>query len=169
MEYVTGFAALKGGLQRFKLGLHGASLEVAAMVAYVQDNDPDGWLVRINGWISSLNGTDCSEGCHWSETEQIGDYRLTKKAHIASGKSTHPRTAASSPDIDIHHFWVSVRRKRTRAKKSGNDTRLTASLRAVPRIHAIMTKTNGSDHPLAACCSERYASVSSAIQFCGSQ
>ena len=34
-EYVTGFDKTSGGLQRFKLGLHGASLEIAAMVAYV--------------------------------------------------------------------------------------------------------------------------------------
>jgi hypothetical protein len=120
-EYVTGFGEVKGGIQRFKLGLHGASLEIAAMVAYIQDDDHDGWLVRINGWISSLSGTDCSDGCHWSETERIGDYRLTKRARIASGKSKHPRTASSSPDIDIYHFWVSMRRKRTRTKKAGND------------------------------------------------
>ena len=116
-EYVTGFDEVNGGLQRFKLGLHGASLEIAAMVAYVQDNDPDAWLVRINGWISALNGTDCSQGCHWSEAEQIGDYLLTKRARIASGKSRHTRIAAASPEIDIHHFWVSMRRKRVRAKK----------------------------------------------------
>ncbi len=116
-EYVTGFDEVKGGLQRFKLGLHGASLEIAAMVAYVQDDDPDAWLIKINGWISALNGTSCSQGCHWSEAEQIGDYRLTKRARIASGKSRHPRTASSSPEIEIHHFWVSMRKKRLRTKK----------------------------------------------------
>jgi hypothetical protein len=117
-EYVTGFAGVKGGLQRFKLGLHGASLEIAAMVAYVQDKDPDAWLVRINGWISSLDGTDCSPGCHWSSAEQIGDYRLIKRARVASGVSTHPRSSAISPEIKIHHFWVSMRKTRRRANKS---------------------------------------------------
>jgi len=116
-EYVTGFDKIKGGLQRFKLGLHGSSLQIAAMVAYVQDDDPDAWLVRINGWISELDGTDCSAGCHWSEVEQIGEYRLTKRARIASGKSKHQRTVVTSPEIEIHHFWVSMRKKRVRAKK----------------------------------------------------
>ncbi len=119
-EYVTGFQDIKGGIQRFKLGLHGAPLEIAAMVAYVQDNDPDAWLVRINGWISALDGTECSVGCRWSATEQIGDYRLVKRARVASAKSKHPRIDASSPEIDIRHFWVSMRRKRIR-KKKGKD------------------------------------------------
>lgn len=116
-EYVTGFGEVNGGLQRFKLGLHGASLEIAAMVAYVQDNDPDSWLVTINGWISSLDGTDWSPGCRWSTTEQIGDYRLTKRARIASGTSMHPRIAAVSPGIEIHQFWISMRKTRKRAKR----------------------------------------------------
>ncbi len=120
MEYVTGHAGMSGGLQRFKLGLHGASLEIAAMVGYVQDNDLDSWLVRINGWITSLNGTDCSQGCHWSSTEQIGDYRLIKRARVASGKSRHPRSSPAGSEIQIHHFWVSMRRKRTRTKRQGN-------------------------------------------------
>lgn len=91
------------------------------MVGYVQDNDPDAWLVRINGWISDLNGTNCSEGCHWVETEQIGDYRLIKKARIATAKSKHPRAAASSSEIDIRHFWLSMRRRRARKTKEEND------------------------------------------------
>jgi hypothetical protein len=62
MEYVTGRADVTGGIQRFKLGLHGASVETAAIVGYVQDEDTDFWLVRINGWISSLDGTECSAG-----------------------------------------------------------------------------------------------------------
>ena len=120
MEYVTGHAGMSGGLQRFKLGLHGASLEIAAMVGYVQDNDLDSWLVRINGWITSLNGTECSQGCHWSSTEQIGDYRLIKRARVASGKSRHPRSSPAGSEIQIHHFWVSMRRKRTRTRRQGN-------------------------------------------------
>ena len=96
------------------------SLEIAAMVGYVQDNDLGSWLVRINGWITSLNGTDCSQGCHWSSTEQIGDYRLIKRARVASGKSRHPRSSPAGSEIQIHHFWVSMRRKRTRTKRQGN-------------------------------------------------
>lgn len=116
-EYVTGFAEVNGGIQRFKLGLHGAPLEVAALVAYVQDDDPDAWLVRINGWISALNGGECSAGCAWSTTEQLGEYRLTKRARVASARSKHPRIASSSGEIELRHFWVSMRRKRVRGTK----------------------------------------------------
>ncbi len=121
MEYVTGREEVSGGLQRFKLGLHGATLEIAAMVGYVQDDDPNAWLVRINGWITALNGTDCSKGCHWSSCEHIGDYRLTKRARIASGTSSHPRTSAASPEIKVRHFWICMRKTRRRKKKGDRD------------------------------------------------
>jgi len=120
-EYVTGFRELSGGLQRFKLGLHGLSLDIAAMVGYVQDDDPDAWLVRINEWIASLRGTDCSERCRWYSSEQIGEYRLNKRARVASSRSKHPRSSAGGTDIIIHHFWVSMRKTRARPKKYESD------------------------------------------------
>lgn len=119
-EYVTGIDKITGGLQRFKLGLHGGKLQIAAMVAYVQDDSPDTWIVTINGWITSLNGSDCAQGCVWSSSEKIEGYRLNKRTRVATGTSKHPRTAAMSPEIIIHHFWVSMRRTRRRAKKGGS-------------------------------------------------
>jgi hypothetical protein len=116
-EYVTGYEVGSGGLQRFKLGHHGASLEVAAMVGYVQQNDPNSWLVAINGWIKSLDGVDCAPGCRWSSGEQLGDYRILKRLRISSSTSKHARTSASTPEIEVHHFWVSMRKTRKRAKK----------------------------------------------------
>jgi hypothetical protein len=107
-EYVTGFDDVSGGLQRFKMGLHGASLEIAAMIGYIQDGDPDSWLVTINGWISSLSGTDCSEGCQWYTSEQIGEYQKDDLTRIATSVSKHPRSSRVGTIILIHHLWVSM-------------------------------------------------------------
>jgi hypothetical protein len=51
-EYVSGGTAYSGGIQRFKRGLHGATVEQAAIVGYVQDDGFAQWLTRINSWIS---------------------------------------------------------------------------------------------------------------------
>jgi len=47
-EYVTGGTEKSGGIQRFKLGLHGAQQEAGAMIGYIQDKDPKSWQSSIN-------------------------------------------------------------------------------------------------------------------------
>ena len=41
-EYVTGINK-SGGIQRFKLGLHGAKLNLSAMIGYIQDKSARDW------------------------------------------------------------------------------------------------------------------------------
>ena len=55
-EYVTGTKTVSGGIERFKKGLHGASLRQAGMIAYIQNDSSEVWFPRINSWIvGSLN------------------------------------------------------------------------------------------------------------------
>jgi hypothetical protein len=116
-EYVTGFQKITGGLQRFKMGLHGGELEIGAMIAYVQDDDLDAWFGTINGWIEALHDTDCTEGCKWSNAEILGAYQKDKAERVASCRSKISRTSASTPEILIHHFWIGMR-KTGNGKKS---------------------------------------------------
>src|SRR5258706_9862951 len=53
-EYVTNEPGTNGGIQRFKLGYHGASHNFGGMVAYVQEENFDYWLGKVNGWIDDL-------------------------------------------------------------------------------------------------------------------
>jgi hypothetical protein len=116
-EYVTGHPKISGGMQRFKLGLHGKDLKTAAMVAYVQDNDLDAWLTTINGWIDGLHDTDCVAGCKWTKSESLNGYKIHKAERVSSCRSMIARNASSTPEIQIHHFWVAMRRTKKRAKK----------------------------------------------------
>ena len=68
-EYVTGGEKLSGGIQRFKLGLHGAQVETAAMVGYIERGIPDQWLRVINGWIRELAAMPRTEECPWNASE----------------------------------------------------------------------------------------------------
>ena len=106
-EYVTGGAAKSGGVQRFKLALHGAQQTTAAMIGYIQANDVETWFPLVNQWIRELasDGTSLEE--KWSVDEQLTDLIGDSDLLIASASSTHPRIAnAISPEIHIRHLWV---------------------------------------------------------------
>jgi hypothetical protein len=53
-EYVIGGATKLGGIQRFKLSLHGARQNTAAIIGYIQKDTLEDWHSRINKWICDL-------------------------------------------------------------------------------------------------------------------
>ena len=72
-EYVVGHerggrAIVCGGIERFKLGLHGRGLCHAGMVGYVQDGALDHWLATVNAWIVELADA-VNEGPVWHLSE----------------------------------------------------------------------------------------------------
>ncbi len=109
-EYVTGGEALKsGGLQRFKLGLHGANLAIAAMIGYVQRQSSRHWHERINGWISELVSDAAKDTCDWSSREVLGPLEEDASKGIARCRSIHSRgRQASRKEILIYHLWVTM-------------------------------------------------------------
>jgi hypothetical protein len=107
-EYVTGGEAKSGGIQRFKLGLHGAKHEIAVVIGYVQADTPAEWHGRINGWIRELEGALQTDGTQWSATDRLSDFREYNSKRIATALSKHLRSGdiICSPNIAIHHLWV---------------------------------------------------------------
>jgi hypothetical protein len=107
-EYVTGGDAKTGGIQRFKLGLHGAKHEIAVVIGYVQADTPAEWNRRINGWIRELEGALQSDGTKWSSIDRLSDFVEIKGKRIATSLSKHLRSGdvVISPNISIHHLWV---------------------------------------------------------------
>ena len=104
-EYVTGDNKQSGGIQRFKLGLHGAEFARAAIIAYVQGSTPTAWFQTINCWIEDLaNSTDAS----WAMSDQLDSFQLNPVARTSQAVSTHARTASSSPTIELTHFSVDM-------------------------------------------------------------
>ncbi len=119
-EYVTGGEKITGGLQRFKMGLHGGDLDIGAMIAYVQDNKLNRWIDIINEWIKALHDSNCAAGCKWSNDEALNSYSADEKDQTASCRSKVSRTSASTPEMLIHHFWIDMRKTNRKDKKSKN-------------------------------------------------
>jgi hypothetical protein len=106
-EYVTGGTKKSGGIQRFKLALHGAQQKTAAIIGYVQTGNLESWHSLINHWIRELASDTTAVDEKWFVDEQLADLAADHALHIASASSLHRRNElAISPEIRIRHLWV---------------------------------------------------------------
>jgi hypothetical protein len=112
MEYVTGGTSKSGGIQRFKLGLHGADLVSAMMIAYVQQESPRRWFYTVNKWISELAAGMIGDICTWNESEllQITDEYPLKG--LMGCKSVHRRIDSITSSIQLYHFGIAMNIKK---------------------------------------------------------
>ncbi len=107
-EYVTGGKAHKsGGIQRFKLGLHGVKLDIAVIVGYVQEHSPSEWHQKINKWILELASGSIEDSCEWSTEEILEQFDEYSSKDVTGYRSIHSRTRYhSSNEIIIFHLWI---------------------------------------------------------------
>ncbi len=106
-EYVTGGTEKSGGIQRFKLALHGAQQKTAAIIGYVQKGDLESWHSLINQWIRELASDATAVDEKWFVDEQLAGLAADHALRIASASSLHRRSeSAISPEIRIRHLWV---------------------------------------------------------------
>ena len=105
-EYVIGTTSRKisGGIQRFKMRLHGAEHDLAAMVGYVQARTPRYWQKKINEWIVQLSSDSVEDGCVWTDDETLKPLTADIKRGVVSYCSLHNRISGNK--IEIHHLWI---------------------------------------------------------------
>jgi hypothetical protein len=106
-EYVSSGAGAKpmGGVQRFKLGLHGGEITLAAMIGYVQRETCSHWFAEINKWIDEL-ATPADSA--WLSEERLRGFRLESVSRVSRSESEHSRATAISPRIRLTHLWVEM-------------------------------------------------------------
>lgn len=97
-DYVKGDT---GGIERFKRECFGFGKHLfkSAMIGYIQEQNKEHWLQKINSWIDIeiKNTADLL----WSE-EDI----LAHEGNFSDFISTHLRTSGTK--ITLYHFWVSL-------------------------------------------------------------
>ncbi|MBW8016857.1 MAG: hypothetical protein FVQ82_11770 [Planctomycetes bacterium] len=110
-EYVTSPTPEKisGGIQRFKLGLHGAKLDLAVIIGYVQDHSARYWHKKIDGWILELVSNQIGDGCSWTVNETLKPLKEDKTKGVANCCSLHHRTYGNK--IELHHLWIAMNRE----------------------------------------------------------
>jgi len=109
-EYVTGgIKHQSGGIQRFKLGLHGANHDIAAMIGYLQKGSAFDWYDEINKWIKELSNGTLADVCVWNISEMLEQLQEDSSKGIANCRSTHDRSGSEqSNEIVIHHLWITM-------------------------------------------------------------
>jgi hypothetical protein len=110
-EYVTGTKPNQksGGIQRFKLGLHGAKHNFVAMIGYVQDRSASHWQGMINRWILELVNNPIGDGCVWTADETLKAFERDTSRGIYSYRSIHSRTGdIVNSEIELHHLWITM-------------------------------------------------------------
>jgi hypothetical protein len=106
-EYVTGFAKRSGGIQRFKVALHGANHDTAVMIGYVQANELAHWRATINRWIGELAVSGDDVTCNWTAGDALQALREESAPRTSRCESRHARTARREADeIRLVHLWV---------------------------------------------------------------
>ena len=107
-EYVTGGKdETTGGIQRFKIGAHGAKLNQAVMIGYIQKSSPKAWHDNINKWITELAKGKMEDACDWNTNEALKLLNEDNSKGLANYWSLHNRTNSKlSSKIKINHLWV---------------------------------------------------------------
>jgi hypothetical protein len=105
-EYLTGFEHRSGGIQRFKLALHGGELERAMMIGYVQTGTLGEWMRRLNGWVDGLAASGSTGHENWDESDRLTDF-AEHSGRTASCRSEHARPSGAR--IRLEHAWVEMR------------------------------------------------------------
>ena len=94
-----------GGIQRFKLALHGATQTIAGMIGYVQEEKCAHWFTEVNRWIDEIAS---SGDAQWSENDRLDQFRLAADARVSRCESEHSRTSGGSSTIRLAHLWVEM-------------------------------------------------------------
>ncbi len=90
-----------GGIERFKLAIHGARLNRAGMIGYIQDGTSDDWQKKTNTWICEL----CNQPFNpvWSEREQLtrqkSDERVIEYSSIVNRIDSV---------LHLAHLWIDL-------------------------------------------------------------
>ena len=107
-------------IQRFKRGLHGATLDEAAIIGYVHDGGFDTWLKRINRWISDEAAQPSAMDEAWSHTEQLVLSASVPTQPVAQATSQHSRVSSNvCSEIRLRHMWVDMSASEAKAPQVG--------------------------------------------------
>lgn len=103
-EYLSGSNKRSGGVERFKLGIHGKNAAAWTMLGYVQKQDFPTWHRKVNTWIEDLASNQTLSGL-WESAEKLDVVALG--ARTARYRSRSKRRCNGELDIiEIMHLWV---------------------------------------------------------------
>lgn len=110
VEYVDGLPGSRsGGIERFKLGLHGPANSHALLIGYVQKETFEHWFSIINARLSSLAGAVVDANL-WKPVEPLSAGISVRPADVRRLSSIHRRSCppCASNSVMMDHLWVAM-------------------------------------------------------------
>jgi len=112
-EYVTGHEEITGGIQRFKLEVHGKDHDIVGMIGYIQTENYQEWFNKINNIVDVLGGKSDENGLTWNKNEFLNIVLNDSKKRKYYSKSIHHRKTKAN--IKIHHLWIDLQKCESKA------------------------------------------------------
>ncbi len=92
-----------GGIERFKNQKHGGNLMHVGMIGYLQTDDFDTWLKKINSWIDEEIKESSSKDLIWEKQDKL--ISNSNNSLFATYNSQHQ---CKTKNIDMYHIWVDL-------------------------------------------------------------
>ena len=100
-EYVCGN---RGGIERFKKGLHASHLLVCGMFGYVQSKTSLEWVEKINTWLVELSQID-DDRINWKNPDE----KLSKVKDLGNvEKWTSVNDRINIKALRIYHYFINL-------------------------------------------------------------
>jgi len=92
-----------GGIERFKKEIHGIGLIYIGMIGYIQTDDFESWLEKINGYIDEEILSSSSTELNWENKDKL----IVEKSNklFSTYKSQHQ---CKTKDISMYHIWIDL-------------------------------------------------------------
>ncbi|TVT36753.1 hypothetical protein FNT36_24890 [Hymenobacter setariae] len=105
-EYVIGSDSQKpaGGIERYKRNLHGIETDSSAIVGYIQKEDIDYWVAKINSWLDELIIIGRHHEADWNTSDKLLERIDIITDVIAKYRSTSSRGYGG--DIELTHYLI---------------------------------------------------------------
>ena len=91
-----------GGIERFKRGLHSSHLTECGMFGYIQTNNADHWITKINNWITELS----DKNVEWTRDEILLKSDSFSNPNVNKYCSRHQRLSLS--EIVLYHYFIDL-------------------------------------------------------------
>ena len=95
-EYVMGKKE-NGGIERFKLGKHGAGLSCCGLLAFMSNHDKTYWMENINRWIVEFSKMNPD---FWSPNEVL--------RNDIEGRPVYSYAIREEGELMLYHFFVNI-------------------------------------------------------------
>jgi hypothetical protein len=103
-EYLTGE---RGGVSRFKQGIHASDLTTVGIIAYVQRHAFDYWKRALNGWVDELIAASTPD-LPWDEQDRLELEDASPR--LARFRSSNLRVS-DNQRLTMRHLWVQLASK----------------------------------------------------------